>query len=192
MGRGKQLSKSTMTDEHNVDQSIDDLVAQASATMGRPVTQDAYLLARVSSSEHGGAEEREKSVIQWVARNDARVHNRTIFRNLTITNPEVTSAVPGFLGSQKGRRFASGVDPHEDDLDIAERILGGQVADISGGATNFVHKTPAFVASGGWAKTLINWAHQSPVYLGNVSSLVIFVPSAKAAALQATAESDLS
>jgi hypothetical protein len=179
-----------MTDGHNVDQGIDELVAQASAVMGRPVSQDAYLLARTSGTEHGSAEEREKTVIQWVCLNDARAHGWSIFKVLTVTNPDIAGPVAGFLGSQKGRRFGTSFDPYEDDLDIAERLIAGQVADISGGATHFVHKTPAFVASGGWARTLANWTKLAPVYLGNVSSLVIFVPTAQAAALQATAESD--
>lgn len=189
MGRGRRLSVSTLSDGHNVDQSIDDLVAQASAVMGRPVAQDAYLLARTSSTEHGSAGEREKTVIQWICWNDAQAHGWSIFKVLTVTNPKVPDAAAGFLGSQKGRRYGTSFDPYEDDLEIAERILAGQIADITGGATHYVHKTPAFVASGGWDRVLADWSKLGPVYLGGVSSLVVFVPLAQVAALQATAES---
>ena len=180
VGRGRQLSRSTLSDGANCDQTIDDLVAQAAATMGRAVATDAYLLARVSASEHGGANAREKGAIQWVCKNDAAAHGWSISYTVTVN--------PGTLGTQAGRRYSTRFDPCEDDLEVAELILAGQLADITGGAQHFVHKSPAFVVSGGWSRVLTNWAGLSPVYLGNVSSLVVFVPSDQTAALQATAE----
>jgi hypothetical protein len=172
VGRGKRLSRSHLDGSDNIVESIDDLLAQASAVMGREVSQDAYLLARVSASENGGANAREKTAIQWVCRNDATSHGWSQW--FTVTTAK------GCLGRQKGRRYSTALDPCEDDLFLAEAILGGQLPDITGGSTHFIHYTgyKRFVDFLTDYPNVRQWVKNGnvPINLGGVGLLVVFVP----------------
>ena len=187
VGRGKKLSVTTMSNGSDVDQSIDEVVAQVVAAMGRDVARDAVILARVSSNEHPGASEREKQAIQWVCKNDADANGWSLDYTTTVN--------PGSWGTQSGRRYAThgqdigtkigtGVyEIHEDDLFVAESILNGSLPDITGGATKFVHITgyDSFADFVQGHPKVAKWlaAGLVPVYLGGVSTLVVLLPKGK-------------
>lgn len=185
VGRGKKLTTSHLNPDGSLVESPDDLVAQVRAAMGRDVAEDAVLLARVSASEHSGAAEREKTAIQWVCRNDASAHGWSIRHTVTVN--------PGTLGKQAGRRYATdgggplGCDEiHEDDLYVAESILAGQLPDPTYGAAKFVHMTgyrkfEDFLLGHPKVQEWID-AGLAPVFLGDVSTLVVFLPSAQVSA----------
>lgn len=172
VGRGKRLTRTTLNGGDLV-QTVDEVVAQVRAAMGREVSEDAVLLARVSASEHAGAAEREKSAIQWVCLNDARKHGWSV--RFTVT------ANRGGLGTQPGRRYSTARDLYEDDLYIAESILAGQIPDFTYGATKFVHYTgfrrfQDFLAARPKVQAWIDEGGLAPVFLGEVSTLVVFLP----------------
>jgi hypothetical protein len=177
VGRGSRLTSSTLDANGNVVESIEDICAQVASALQRPVSEDAVLLARVSASENAGASEREKSAIQWVCRNDASAHLWSIRYTVTVN--------PGSLGVQTGRRYSTrgggllgNREIHEDDVNIAERVLSGEIGDLTGGATKFVHTTgfDSLAAFLGAHPKVQGWIDSGlePIYLGDVGSLVVF------------------
>lgn len=179
VGRGRKLTTSHLDDAGNLIESPQDLQAQIALALGRSVDLDAVLLARVSASEHAGAFTKEKTAIQWVCRNDAQEHGWSIQYTVTVN--------PGSLGVQTGRRYstrggglAGEREIHEDDLQIAEDILAGRSLDITGGAAKFVHKT-GFKSVAAYLGLVAKWQQDglSPVFLGGVSSLVVFLPTSQ-------------
>jgi len=183
VGRGKRLTRTTIDGNDDVVQSVDEVVAQVRAAMGRDVSEDAILLARVSASEHPGAAEREKGAVQWVCRNDAAKHGWS--QRYTVTVNRGTNR--GKLGHQSGRRYASHLDIYEDDLYIAESLLAGQIPDITFGATKFVHYTgfrrfQDFLAARPKVQAWIDEGGLAPVFLGDVSTFVCFLPESQVSA----------
>jgi hypothetical protein len=75
--RGKRLTSSSITDGV-VDQSIEELLAQATANIGRPVGRDAYSIARMLRSEYSGGPTKALIAMGWTAVNDAAELGRTI------------------------------------------------------------------------------------------------------------------
>lgn len=179
LGRGKKLTRSTLNADGSLSESVDDLVSQVKTAIGRDVAEDAVAMARVSASEHDGADEREKGAIQWVLRNDAAAHGWSIRHAVTVN--------PGTLGSQAGRRYSTAGgglagcrEIHEDDLYVAESILAGAIPDPTYGATKFVHMThyrrfEDFLLGHPQVQAWLD-AGLAPVYLGGVSTLVVFLP----------------
>jgi hypothetical protein len=179
VGRGKKLSTSTLRADGSLAESVEDIVEQVENALARSVGEDAVLMARVSASEHAGANEKEKAAIQWVLKNDAEKHGWSIQHTVTVN--------PGTLGSQAGRRYstaggglAGSREIHEDDIYVAESIRAGVIPDLTYGATKFVHMT-------GYAKfedfllghpKVQAWLDGglAPVFLGGVSTLVVFLP----------------
>lgn len=113
---------------------------------------DAYALARMISSEHGRDPNVYKAAIAHVALNYATHVARSISSLLLRANhPDHT----GWFGTQrdidpasarfnKSDRYAStALDPYAGDLEIAEAVLSGAVADPTGGAIQF-DAPPAF------------------------------------------------
>lgn len=197
VARGKKLSKTTMRNGRDIDQTVDEVVSQVNQAMGRPVEKDAVILARILANEHPGCSDREAGAIAWICLNDARAH---FGGNLETT----TTTGRGCWGTQKGRRYSShGEDVsifqedvqvhvrkeifeiHEFDLFIAESVLNGAIPDITGGATNFVHVSPreSFADFLQGHPNVKKWLANglTPVWLGGVSTLVILLPSAKVA-----------
>jgi len=169
INRGRRLSMSSLDDSGTVVEDVDDLVANASAILGRPVSKDAYTLARVSASEHANAGQREKAAIQRVMMNDAQAHGWSIWYVVTVGKG---------LGHQSGRRCASASDPYEDDLLIAEANLDGSIADETSGATRFVHKT-GFASITKYQALCDRWYAESkivPVQLDGIPNFRIFLP----------------
>ncbi len=185
-GRGRRLTSSTLNPDGSLKESPEDLQQQVQVALGRSVSLDAVLLARVSASEHYGAAEREKSAIQWVCRNDAAAHGWSIRTAVTVN--------PGTLGKQAGRRYSTaggglaGIkEIHEDDLWIAEGILGGTIPDLTYGATKFVHYTAYksfvdFLEGNPKVQKWIDEGGLAPVFLGDVSTLVVFLPAEQVSA----------
>lgn len=187
VGRGRRLSLTTMSNGRDCDQTPAEVQAQVVTAMGREVSLDAVCLARVSASEHPGANEKEKSAIQWVCKNDADAHGWSLEYTTTVNGPG--------WGHQTDRRYAShggGVaglyEIHEDDLFIAESILPPQssIPDLTGGATKFVHMTgyATFKDFLTGHPKVAEWGAGglAPIFLGGVSTLVILLPKSKVTA----------
>lgn len=180
VGRGKRLTRTSLDSNGDLVESVDEVVAQVRAAMGREVSEDAVILARVSASEHPGASEREKSAIQWACRNDASKHGWS--RRYTVTVER--GANRGKMGQQSGRRFSTARDIYEDDLYIAESIDAGQIPDFTCGATKFIHYTgfkrfQDFLAARPKVQAWIDEGGLAPVFLGDVSNLVVFLPASQ-------------
>lgn len=96
------------------------------------VSPDVYALARVSASEAGGQKQIAKQGVCWVVINHANAVNTTPL--LTILGSAPTFGHQG----TGGRSFvASGKDPGAVDLQVADDVFSGNVADPTGGALNF-------------------------------------------------------
>ena len=191
VGRGRKLSVTTMRNGRDLDQTVDEVVAQVSTAMGRPVAKDSVIKARVSANENPGTSEDEKAAIQWVCKNDAEQEGWS--------QEFVTTTARGCWGTQAGRRYSThgedigshvgtGIyEIHEDDLFVAESIDNGSIPDPTGGATKFVHTTgyanfKDFLAG---HPRVAEWASGGlvPVWLfGRMSKLVILLPRSKVTA----------
>jgi hypothetical protein len=172
IGRGRRLGTHTLDDSGTVIESLDSLVAGASAIVGRSVSADAYMLAAVSASEHAKAGAKEKALIQRVMMNDADAQGWSLQYCITVGKG---------MGKQSGRRCSTVNGPWEDDLALAEANLAGTQADDSGGACKFVHET-GFKAITDYQDICDKWYKESkilPVDVGGVSSLRIFLPESQ-------------
>lgn len=172
IGRGRRLGTHHLDAAGNVIESLDDLVAGASAILGRQVMPEAYLLASVSASEHAHAGAKEKALIQRVMMNDAAAHGWSLAYTIMLDQG---------MGEQLGRRCSTANGPWEDDLLLAESNLAGTQIDYSGGATKFVHAT-GFRKITDYQEICARWYAESrivPVDVGGVSSLRIFLPEAE-------------
>lgn len=97
---------------------------------------DEYSLARVLASEAAGRKEAERIAIGHVVMNEARA------RKLSVTALVTSGKVgAGNYGAQNaGGRFVSTArDPYTADLDLARKLIRGQIPDPTGGARKFFH-----------------------------------------------------
>jgi len=149
------------------------------------VTPDVYTLGAVMRSEAGQGPEAERIAVAWVVRNAARAAGKSV----TAWATSATGKSNGFYGAQnfESRDVSTQLAPRQSDLDIAQQILGGQIPDNTGGATNFLHPAgqnalartglTGYTAS---AKTVIaRWAAKG-LQARNVNGaprLLVFVPS---------------
>ena len=145
--KGRRLTTCTTTDEGVVVEEPDDLLVQASETLGRSISADAYSLARMVRSEGGSSDYGTKVRLACVAINQARALGWSV-RGVIVYHK--TSWRNGRYGAQISGRFASGSDPYEIDLRAAEEALQG---DVTGGATNFAHQG-AFGVQAGTASSI--------------------------------------
>jgi hypothetical protein len=169
--RGARLTTSTITDGV-VDQSIAQLVQDASSTVGRAIPVDTYSVARMLRSEYGSGPVAAKIAMAWVARNDAA----ELGRSVTATINAGTRAGVAYGAQAGGGRYSTAHDPYENDLAIAEAVMTGDEADPTGGAVKFVHKS-GFATSSGYDDTVTKWAAEglSPVEKDGWGQLVVFV-----------------
>lgn len=169
VGRGRRLTTHHQDENGDNIEQLDDLLATAAGVLGRPVAKDAYLLASVSSSEHGNAGEKEKALIQRIVMNYAAARGVSIEQAITGGKG---------LGTQPGRYCSTANGPFEDDLKIAEGNLAGTQPDDSMGSLHWVHKT-GFKTLTDYQDVCDRWyqsMHIVPVDVGGVSSLRIFLP----------------
>jgi hypothetical protein len=164
--RGKRLTRSTLTDGV-IEESVDELVLEASATMGRVVERRAYALARMLRSEYGTGPVAAKIAMAWVALNDAADLGRDLVSTLNAGDRHGVA-----FGSQAGgQRYSTAQDPYENDLQIAEAVLGGEITDPTDDAVKFVHKNGLGQMPPGVAR----WTDLEPVELPDTGLLVVFV-----------------
>lgn len=149
--RGLRLSRSTM-DGNSVVQDPADLLAQASKTLGRDVDPDAYALARMIRSEASSGSVVEKTTVAFVAVKDRDRHGWSML--YTVAGPDYR------FGRQIGWRYATSKDPYEIDLQVAEAVLAGRVADPAPGALKFVHVSAFGVQAGtsSYDELVTRWA----------------------------------
>jgi hypothetical protein len=150
--RGRRLSQSPpLNDAGQVDRDPSYLKADAEQIVGRAITEEAYALARMLRSEGGHGSVEEKQARAWVAMNDRAAHGWSLL--YTIAGKD------RLFGRQRGWRYASGEDPYENDLAIAEAVLAGELPDNTGGAVKFVDigSFGAQEGSGSYEATLASW-----------------------------------
>lgn len=150
--RGRRLSTSpALNDAGQVDTDPYDLRIEAEQILGRHIEEDAYAVARMLRSEGGGGSPEEKQARAWVARNDAAKHGWSML--YTIAGPD------RLFGRQRGWRYASGQDPYENDLAVAEAVMDGRLLDNTGGAEKFVDigSFGAQEGTGSYEATLAQW-----------------------------------
>jgi hypothetical protein len=150
--RGRRLSHSPpLNAAGQVDRDPAYLKADAEQIVGRFIEDDAYAIARMLRSEGGSGSPDEKRARAWVARNDAAAHGWSML--YTIAGPD------RLFGRQRGWRYASGEDPWENDLAIAEAVLDGRLLDNTGGAVKFVDikSFGAQEGTGSYETTLAQW-----------------------------------
>lgn len=153
--RGQRLTRTTYGKDGVIRESPDALAAEAGTDV------DSYALARMISSEHGRDPNVYKAAIAHVAVNYATHVGRSISSLLLRANhPQHT----GWFGTQKdidttsanfgeSDRYAStAVDPYAGDLEIAQAVMAGTIADATGGAIQF-DAPPAFKTPEAAART---------------------------------------
>jgi len=176
IGRGRRLGTHHQDDNGNNIESTDDLVAGATAILGRPVAREAYVLASVSASEHAHAAEKEKALIQRIVMNYAAAKGISIEQAVTGGHG---------MGTQPGRYCSTVNAPWMDDLKYSEANLAGTQPNFSYGAKHWVHKT-GFKTLTDYREVCDSWYADMgivPVDVGGVSSLRIFLPEAQVAEL---------
>lgn len=175
--RGQQLTTATVDGSGVVAESADELAAQASAVLGRPVTAEAQALARVCRSEEGRAGQRAKTYLCHVMLNQANASGRGVVDTIEAHN---TASRNGHFGAQISGAVASGADPYESDLNAAEVALAeaAQGIDPTGGATNFVDRRAFGVqaGSGSFDDLVASWgaSGKAPGTLPEASANLVF------------------
>lgn len=146
---GNKITRSTLGGDGQIVQSPQELLAQASAAMKRPVTMAAYALARMAASE-GTREARPR---MHVALNDAADHDWDELTTVTYTRtPGQTRRFGKQHDSSSGitRRYATSRDPSRELVELAERVIidHAQGNDPTYGAVKFVDASAFGVQEG--------------------------------------------
>lgn len=160
---GPRVSSSTTDDDGQIAESPDELLAQAIATMGRPVSMDAYALARMAQSE-GSAAARPRML---VALNDGAAEGWDALTTVTFsTAPGRTGTFgPQFVRSPRVvRRYATTKDPARAIVELAEQVIADWSAgnDETGGAVKFADRSSFGVqeGTGSFDDTVAAWAKE--------------------------------
>lgn len=133
--RGKRLTTSTTDSNGDIVESPIELARQASATLGRDVSVEAYALARNIHSEEASSDQATQAAVAWVAVN---VADGDILRLLTRCK---RASGNGKFGAQKGRFASTARDPYAGDLEVAEAVLSGAYPDPTEGAVHYFRPT---------------------------------------------------
>lgn len=172
---GGKITSSSPGPDGQIAQSPDELLAQASATMGRPVSMDAYALARMAASE-GSAEAAPR---MHVALNDGDKHGWDALTTVTYSTAggRTGSFGPQFVSSPRVvRRYATSRDPSRALLELAERVIveHAQGVDPTDGAVKFADASSFGVqeGTGSFEDTVTRWAGEglSPANVPGYSS----------------------
>ena len=139
--RGKRLTNAPADANGDVRRSPEELAAEASVTLGRPVDVETYALARMLASEGSSDSAQIRRMRAWVAYNDARALGGWSFVKLFTYSTRTEKR--GLFGSQTTRRYSSARDPYAGDYDdaLALRSEFRTGADPTGGATKYVDKS---------------------------------------------------
>jgi len=153
--RGRRLTSTTDGDRR----TPAELAAAASAVVGRHVTTDAYVLARMIRSEGGHGNLQHKAALAHVALNDARELGWPLVKTLLYDRNDRDGER---IGEQRGGRYATSRDPYEVDLTIAEAVLSGTLADPTHGAVKFVHVSAFGIQPGtsSYDDIVVRWARE--------------------------------
>jgi hypothetical protein len=133
--RGQRLTKGTVDENGDIVESPDDLASQASITVGREVSTDAYALARNLHSEEASSDQATQAAVAWVAVNVARGDIVGLLTRCKRTSGK------GKFGLQTGRWASTERDPYAGDLEVAEAVLSGTYPDPTNGAIHYFRPT---------------------------------------------------
>lgn len=134
-GRGARLTTCHTDADGIVTDRPEDLLAAASATLGRDIDGNAYAAARMARSEEGSADTLTKVRLINVAINQAQALGWTVWELMLFHK---NNARQGHFGRQISGRFSTVQDPYESDLAAAEQAFA--IEDQTSGATNFADK----------------------------------------------------
>lgn len=160
--RGKRLSSCTTNPNGTVSPPPEALRLQAETAMGRSVSMTAYAVARMLRSEGGSDTNIKRRVRAWVLWNDfqklRKANGPARWPTLeSVLVFSISKGENGVFGDQRGRRYATPLDPYEGDLIDAEAFIREFAAgkgDPTAGATKFVDKNALGKQPGTEGKTL--------------------------------------
>lgn len=123
-------------------------------------TEDVVALATMLTSESGSQDEYERAVITWTALTRKLIHPNRTFKDI-VTSGQGYGTLKGPDGKKYIRAYATWATPSKENLEFVTKVLSGQVADPTRGATNFAHlykpgELPNYVINnpGGWYETV--------------------------------------
>jgi hypothetical protein len=160
IGRGARLTTTTVDDAGVVQADPDELAAQASAVMGRPVSLDVLALSRMVRSEGVDA-----GVLRVrVALNDVNDLNERKgygWSPFDLITYSTVAAARGKFGTQLHRRYASSKDSYEGDVRLVELEMSNGF-DATGGAVKFVDRSSFGVqeGTGSYDALVETWAQE--------------------------------
>lgn len=144
-GRGSRVGRATTPNDLGV---IEDDPLSLARSAG--VDLEIYALARMLSSEEGPSPTVYKIAVGWAAVNAAggNVAHKLLAgkgasdghfasQNARYETGQLDPATEDPVTEHAGKYATTAVDPREDDIVIATAILGGALADLTKGATNF-------------------------------------------------------
>jgi hypothetical protein len=137
-----RLTHAEQDDAGNCTATPEELAAEATQTLGEPISVEEYALARMVANEAlsdiKGGDDDDKNARIWVALNDARANNGGDIVQC-LTNGRGFGPQPG------GRKYSTGHpdggnDPTDYHLSLVQNCMAGTTPDPTGGATHFMDK----------------------------------------------------
>lgn len=125
----------------DVEEPLPELAAEASKKLKRPISQSVFLLATLMESEAGDQPDLARVAIAHAAITNAKRKSKggdltsSLKRLLLPAWSQHKIVIDGHLGSQQGGRYASTrIPPTERDIELAEAIAKGKIANPVPGA----------------------------------------------------------
>lgn len=163
IGRGARLTTTTLDASGVIQADPEQLAAQASAVMGRPISLDLLALSRMVRSEGVGAGVLRVDVAlnDLADLNDRKGYGWTPFDLITYST---AAAARGKFGTQLHRRYASSKDSYEGDVRLVELELLNHAngGDATRGAVKFVDRSSfgAQEGTGSYDQLVETWAQE--------------------------------
>lgn len=180
VGRGPRLTFTSLDSAGDIPNSPDELVASASAVLGRQIAPPAYALGRMARSE-GIAQGALRIHVALNDMEDLNARRGFGWDPVDLITYSTDSNSRGYYGQQLGRRYASTDDPYAGDIILAENTLAehGRGIDPTGGGIKFVDIKSFGVqkGTGSYADTVAKWATEGLAPFGvpgESSDFVVF------------------
>jgi len=161
--RGQRLTHTSADADGVIQDDPAALVAAASAVMGRPISAQAYALARMGRSEGvDGMEHRMHVALNDLAELRARYPGTYPDLEQLMIHSKNPISDGRFSKQGLGKRYATTRDPYQGDYELALRVITdhGSGIDPTGGAVKFVDKDSFGVQEGtsSYASLIARWA----------------------------------
>jgi hypothetical protein len=162
---GKKLTRVPVDASGKIPIAPATLKAQAEKALGRPISADAFALAKMLASEGFRDTPLKRSARAWVAHNDLKALRKQFgWKDFTkLFSYSRKADQNGFFGLQeKGRRYATWADVNEGHIKDAENLIDSFAlgSDPTGGATKFVDENALGKQPGTEGKTIASLEKQ--------------------------------